>query len=121
MRDDNNDGAFLLLGNGLRLDTRLNFAIDDTLDEASNVVFGELLGLVKGELGVLSNILDGKSWELLRVEVKVSSVGAKSLGINGRETDDAFMLLCKWSKSFGELSTFFGGFGEDVCEGETSL
>lgn len=121
MGDDNDDGAVLLFGNGLGFDTRLHLAIDDGLYEASNVLFGKFLGLIKGKLGVLSNILNGESWEFLRVKVKVSRVGTECFGINGRETDDAFVLLRKWSKSIGELSTFFGSFGEDVCEGETSL
>ena len=121
MGDDNGDGAVLLLGNGLGLHARLNLPVDDVLYKASNVLLGKLLGLIEGELGVLSNILNGESWEFLRVKVKVSSVGSESLGINGRETDDAFMLLCKWSERFGKLSTFFGGLGEDVCQGDTSL
>lgn len=114
MRDDHRDGTFLLLGNGLGLYARLNLAIKDILYEVSNVLMGKLLGLIKGELGVLSDILDGERWEFPLVKVKVSGMSTESLGINSREIDDALVLLCNGFESFGEFSTFLGSFGEDV-------
>lgn len=50
---DDGDRTFLSLGNGFRLDARVNLAIKNVLNERANLLGGNILGLVPRELGVL--------------------------------------------------------------------
>lgn len=87
------NGAFLRFGNRLRLDARLDLAIHKVLNEFGDVVVGELLALVKGELLVLDRFLDGESGPFISLQVEVAGVGAESLCVNSGKADDALVLL----------------------------
>lgn len=93
MGDNDLDVAFLLLGNRLRLDTGLHLAINEILDECTNIIGGELLALVKGEFLVLHGLLNGESGPLVNFEVQITSVSAERLGVNGREAERSLVLL----------------------------
>lgn len=112
--DDNLDRAFLLLRNRLRLDTRVDLAINEVLDECANIVVCKLLILVKGELLVLDSLLDGKSWPFAVFEVQVTSVCAKGLGVNGGEADDPLVLLCERLEFSGQFSALLWSLCEYV-------
>ena len=93
VRYHNLNGAFLRLGNRLRLNARLDLAINKVLNEFCDVVMGELLALVKGELLVLDRFLNSKSGPFISLQVEVAGVSAESLCVNGGEADDALVLL----------------------------
>lgn len=113
--------AFLFLGNGLRFDAGLNLAVKDLLDEFTNIFGLNLLLLVIRVFRVFFRVLDGEGREGLRVEVEVSSVGAKQLGVNGGNVDGTLVLLSNGLEVLGELFTLLLGFGENVCQWDTSL
>lgn len=91
---DDLDGTTLLLRDWLRLDAGLNLAINEVLNECSNIIVGELLGLVEWELLVLDGFLDGKGGPLAVFEIEITSVRAKGFGVNGGEADRSLVLLC---------------------------
>ena len=97
---NNLDGAFLLLRDRLRLDTWLNFAVEETLDKGTNVLLGELLFLVEGELLVLDGFLDSEGGEHAVLEVQVFGVCAKRLGVDCGKVDLAFVLFSKGFEGF---------------------
>ena len=119
----NNDGdrTFLGLGNGLRLDTGVNLAIKDVLDELADLLGVNLLGLVVRVLGVLGNVLDSESGEVLGLEVEVASVGTEELSVESDNVDISTVLLSDRAEISGELLTLLRGLGEDVSEGDTGL
>lgn len=118
---DISDRAFLGLGNRLRLDARLRLAIKNVLNKFTNILDLELLALVIGVLGMLLGVLDGKGRELLRVQVEVSSVGAKQLSIDCGDVDSALVFLSNRLEVLGKLIALLLGFGENVCQWDTSL
>ncbi|KAI6760212.1 hypothetical protein HG531_013413 [Fusarium graminearum] len=118
--NNNCDGTLLGLGDGLRLDAGLNLASVELLNELGDVVVGDLLLLVEGELLVLDNLLDGERGELVGLEVQVTSVGTESLSIDGGEVDLALVLLCDRLESLAELLALLLGLREDVSKGDTS-
>lgn len=93
--NNNLNGTILGLGNRLRLDARLNLAVNKILNEFSNLFCGEFLGLIKGKLLVLDGFLDSKSWEFFGIQVEVASVSAKSLGVNGSKVNLTLELDCQ--------------------------
>lgn len=115
------DGAFLLLGDRLRLDTRLNLAVNKVLNESSDILRGQLLALVVGVFLILDGLLDRKSGPFVDFEIQVAGVSAKGFGINGCEADSTLVLLCNWLELGRELFTLLWGFGEDVGKGNASL
>lgn len=119
--NDNSDRTFLSLGNGLRLDARLNLAVQDVLDELADILSLELLVLVIRILGVLGGVLDGEGRELFGVKVEVSSVGAEHGSVDSGNVDGTLVLLSDGLELLSELLTLLLGLGEDVGEGDTSL
>ena len=115
------DRPLLFLWNRLGLDASLDLAVQEILHELADILGGEGLGLVKGELEVLDGLLDSKRREFLGLEVEVSSVSTKGLGVNGRDVDLAPVFLRYGSKDVRELLSLLGRLGEDVGEGNTSL
>ena len=111
---DHGDGAFLGLGNRLRLDARLYLAVQDVLNELADLLGVKLLGLVIGELGVLGGLLDGEGRELLGLKVQVAGVGAKELRIKGDDVDGSTVLLGDGAEFLSELLTLLSGLSEDV-------
>lgn len=101
MRHNNLDGAFLLLGDGLRLDAWLNFAVDKVLDEFSNVVVSNLLGLVIGEFQVFHGFLNRKGGEFVGFKVQVSGVGTEGFGVNDSKVHFALVFDCQGFESLG--------------------
>ena len=101
MSHNNLDGAFLLLGNGLRFDAWLNFAVDKVLDEFSDVVVRDLLGLVVGEFQVLHSFLNRKGGEFIGFKVQVSGVGPEGFGVNDSKVYFALVFDCEGFKGLG--------------------
>lgn len=118
---DNLDWTFLLFGNGLRFDARVDLAINEVLDEGANIIVGELLALVKGEFLVLHSLLNSESGPLVHLEVQVTGVSAKRFGVNSREAERSLVLLCQWLESLSQLSALLWRLGEDVGERDPSL
>ena len=119
--DDDRNWALLGLGNRLRLDARLNLAFNNLLDELANILSLQLLLLVIRVLGVLHGVLNGERRELLRVEVKVASVGAEHLGVNSGNVDGSPVLLCDRLEFLDKLLALLLGFGKYVCQRNTGL
>ena len=115
------DRPLLFLWNWLRLDASLDLAVHEVLHELANVLGSELLSLGEGELEVLDGFLDGKCRELVRLEVEVTGVSTKGLGVNGRKIDLAPVFLGYRSKGVREFRSLLGRLREDVGEGNTSL
>lgn len=118
--DDGGDGAVVLLGNGLRLDGRLNLASEEVLDEGANLLSVDLVVLVVGELLVLVGALDSESGPLAGLQVEVAGVLTESTGVNGSEVDGTLVLDSKRLQLLSELLTLLGCLGEDVGEGNAS-
>jgi hypothetical protein len=118
--DYNSDGTLLGLGDGLRLDARLNLASGEVLNELGNVVMCDLLLLVEGELLVLDNLLDGERGELVSLEVQVTGVSAEGLGVNCGKVDLALELLSDGLEGIAKLLALLRSLREDVCEGNAS-
>lgn len=95
MGHDHGNGTLLLFWNGLGLDARIDLAVEEFLDEGADFLLGELLLLVKGELLVLDDLLDGEGGPLAVLEVEVLGVSAESLSVDGCEIDLALVFLGK--------------------------
>ena len=121
MGDDDRNRALLGLRNGLRLDARLNLAFDNLLNELANILGLQFLLLVIRILGMLHGVLNGKSRELLGVEVKVASMSAEQLGVNGGNVDGPPVLLCNRLEFLNILLALLLGFGEDISQRDTGL
>ena len=93
--NDDLDRAFLFLGNRLRLDAGLDLAVDKVLNERADFLLAELFSLIKRKLGVLGSVLNGEGGELVSFEVEIAGVGTVGFGVDGREADNAFVLLGK--------------------------
>lgn len=89
----NLDRPFLLLGDGLGFDAGLNLAVDEVLDESSDILLCQLLALVEWEFLVLAGFLDGEGGPFVDFEVEVASVGAERFGVDGGKADGALVLL----------------------------
>lgn len=74
---DDLDWTFLLLWDRLGLDTWFHLAVNEILDESSNVVVSDLLALVVGEFLVLNGLLDSECGPLVDLQVQVASVCAE--------------------------------------------
>lgn len=118
--DDDGDGALLGLGDGLRLDGRLDLAANEVVNELLDGLDGNLLLLVEGELLVLGSLLDGESRELVGLEVQVAGVSTESLGVNGSEVDNTTLGLSNGLEGLAKLLALLGGLGEDVGKGNAS-
>jgi hypothetical protein len=118
--NDNVD-ALLLLGNGLRLDGRVDLAFKEILDELADGLLGDLFVLVVGELGVLGGVLNGEGGPLANLEVEVASVLAEGLGVNGSKVDLALELLGDGLQFGGEFLALLLGLGEDVGKRNAGL
>lgn len=91
--DDDLDGPFLLLRDGLRLDARVDLAVHEVLDESADVLFGQLLALVKGEFLVLDGLLNSEGGPLVGFKVQIARMSAKGFGVDGCEADYALVLF----------------------------
>ena len=92
---------FLFLGDWLRLDAWLDLAVKELLHEGANVLLGDLLLLVKGELLVLDDLLNGEGGPFAVLQIQVLRVGAESFCVNRGEVDFALMLLGKGLQGLG--------------------
>lgn len=119
--NDDLDGTFLLFWDRLGFDAGLDLAVNEVLDESTDVLLGQLLALVEGEFLVLDGFLDGESGPFIDFEVEVAGVGAEGLGVDGGEADGSLVLFGHGLQFSGELITLFRGFGEDVGKWDTSL
>lgn len=119
--NDNGDGLILGLWDRLGLDTGLDLTADDALDEVTDGLEGDFLGLVEWIFVVVQGILDGEGGEFLWLKVKVGGVGAESLCVNSSKVDQALEFLGERLNGFGIFLTFLRGFGEDVGKGNTGL
>jgi hypothetical protein len=119
--NDNGDWAILRLWNRLALDAGLDAAGDELVNESSDGLGSDFLGLVKGILFVLDGVLDGKGRPLANLEIEVTGVLAKGLGIDCSKVDLGAVLLGNGLQLLGEGSAFFFGFSEDVGERNTGL
>ena len=115
------NGAIVLLRNRLAFDARLNLAINKVLGELCNILGVKLLVLWVGEFLVLLNFLDGKGGELVGLEVQVTGVSSKGLGIDGSEVDLALVLLSNGLQLKSQGVTLLGSLGEDVGQGDAGL
>jgi hypothetical protein len=93
MCHNDRDWTLLLLGDGLRLDTGLDLAIEKVGHEFTNLFLGDLLGLVEGEFLVFDCFLNRKGRPGADFQIQVASVGTKRLCINGSEVDFTLELL----------------------------
>jgi hypothetical protein len=118
---DNGDGALLGLGNGLRLDARVNLSVKDVLNELADILGVNLLGLIVRVLGILAGILDRESRELLGLKVEVSCVGAEELGIEGDNVNSSAVLLSDGTEISGKLLPLLRCLGKDISQGDTGL
>ena len=121
MRDNDLDGPFLLLRNGLRLDAGLDLAVNEVLDEFADFVVCDLAFLAEGEFGVLDCVLDGKGGPFSILKIQVASVCAEGFGIDCSEIDRSLVLLGEGLQCRCEFCALFGCFGEDVGEGDLGL
>lgn len=101
MGHNNLDGAFLLLGDGLRLDTGLNLAVHKVLNECSDILKRELLGLVIGKFQVLHGFLNRKGREFIGFKVKISGVGTERFSVNDSKVYFALVLDCQGFEGLG--------------------
>lgn len=121
VRDNDSDGTFLRLGNGLGLDAGLKFARNKVIDKLADLRIGDCLALVQWELQVLDSVLDGERGPLADLEVQVLSVLTKCRGVDCRDVDNALVLLSDGLEILGELRALGRGFGEDVCKRDAGL
>ena len=91
----------MLFWDRLGLDAGLQFPINKVLDESSDVLLGESVAF-EWILLVLNSLLDGERREFVGRKVKVTSVAAKSLCVNGSKVDDTLVLLSNWSQSLSK-------------------
>lgn len=94
MGHNNLDRSFLLLGDGLRLDAWLNFAVDKVLDEFSDVVVCDLLRLVIWEFQVLHGFLNREGGEFISFKVEVPGMGTEGFGVNDSKVHFTLVLDC---------------------------
>lgn len=118
---DDLNGTLLFLRNRLRLDARVNLAVNEVLHECANIIVCKLLVLVKRKFLVLDGLLDGEGGPLAVFEVQIASVCAEGLSVDGSEAEDSLVFLCKGLELSGQLSALLRGFSKDVSEGNTSL
>lgn len=118
---DHSDWTLLGLGNRLRLDARLNLAINDIFYELANFLGVNLLGLVVGVLGVLGGILNGESGEDLRLQVEVAGVSTKEFSVEGNDVDLSAVLGSDRAEVLSELIAFLFGLGENIGQWNTGL
>lgn len=96
LANNNMNGTILLLGDRLTLDIGSKLAGDKLTNVLDNLIRGGDLILRKdGVLVVALHVVDGKSGELLVVQVKVRSVGTKGLSINETNVKVGLDLLGK--------------------------
>lgn len=119
--NNNSNRSLLSLGNGLRLEARVNLAIKDVLDELADLLGINLLVLVVRVLGVLGGVLDSESRELLGLKVEVASVSAEELSIKGNNVNSSTVGLGNGTEISSELLALLGSLGEDVSQGNTGL
>ncbi|KAH4295492.1 hypothetical protein HBI01_156720 [Parastagonospora nodorum] len=110
----------VLDGPRARVVDRLDLAGEEVLDKSANVLLGDLLVLVVGELLVLVGALDGESGPGASLEVKVSSVLAERLGVDGGEVDGTLVLEGEGLQLLGEVVALLLGLGEDVGQRNAS-
>lgn len=67
----------MLLWDGLRLDARLDLAINKVLNESANIVMCKLLVLIEGELLILDGLLNGECGPLVDLQVQIAGVRAE--------------------------------------------
>lgn len=116
--DNGDDGALLLLGDGLRLDAGLDLAGSEVVDELGNGIVGDLSLLVEGELLVLADLLDGERGELVGLGgSSYRREHRKALASMVAKLTFALVLLSNGLESLGELLSLLRGLGEDVGEG----
>ncbi len=113
--------ALLFLWNRLRLHAGVDLAINEILDEGANIIVCKLLSLVKRKFLVLDCLLDGESWPFAILEVKVTSMRAEGLGVNGGEADDTLVLFCEGFKFSGQFSALLRCFCEYIGQWDASL
>jgi hypothetical protein len=121
MGHHNGNRAILSLRDSLRFDAGLNLAIDNILNEFTDILGLDFLRLVIGILGVLLWVLDSEGRELRGIEIKISSVSTEHLGVDGDNIDNTPVLLGNRLKFFCELLTLFLGFGEYVRQRDAGL
>jgi hypothetical protein len=119
--NNHGNGTVLLLWDRLRLDAWLDLARVELLNEFANLLGSNGLAVLVGEFLVLDGVLDGKGGPFANLEVQVSSMLTKSLGVNGCEVDLAMVLLGEGLEVLGEALALLLGLGEDVGERNTSL
>ena len=112
--NDNSDRTIVLLWYRLALDGWLNLASNEIIDKRANVFLGDLLGLVEGELLVLGNVLDSKGWPLVSLEIEVTSVSSKGLGVNCCKVNLTIVFLGNRLECSAEFLTLLGSLSEDV-------
>lgn len=119
--NNNSYRAFLSLRNGLGLNTGVNLAIENVLNELANFLSINLLGLIPRELGVLSGILDSEGREFLRVEVEIGSMGTKQLGVESSKVDLSTVLFSEGLEVSSKLLALLSGISEDIGQWDASL
>lgn len=119
--DHHGHGSLLRLGDRLGLDAGLDLALQDILDELTDFLGDDLLRLVVGVLGVLGDVVDHERGKLGGVEVEVSRVGAKRLGVDGGDVDLTLELLGDGLELLGERGALLLGLREDVRQGDAGL
>lgn len=119
--NDNGDRALLLLWDGLGLDAGLDLSGNEVINKLANVLSGNLLGLLVGELLVLVRLLDGEGGPLANLEVEVAGVLAEGLGVDGSEVDHALVFGSDGFKFLSKLLALLRSLSKDVSERNTSL
>lgn len=119
--NNNLNGAVLGLGNRLWLDAWLNLAVNEILNEFSNILLCKLLALVKRKLLVLGGFLDSERWEFFGVKVEVACVSAKGLGINSGKVDLTLELDCQRLEGLSQLGSLLRGLSEYISERDLGL
>ena len=69
--------TFLLFWDGLRLDARIDLAINKVLNERANIFNCKLLVLIEGELLILDGLLNGECGPLIDLQVQIAGVGSE--------------------------------------------
>jgi len=122
--DDDGDGAFLLFGDRLALDARLELAGDVVVDEGADVLGADVFGAALfgiGELEVLGGVLDGESGPGASLKVEIRGVLAEGGGVDGGKVHLALVLLGDGLEVLGEGLALLGSLREDVSERNARL
>lgn len=91
------------------------------MNELADILGHNLLGLIVRVLGVLRGILNGEGGEFLGVEVQISGMSAKGLGVDSGNVNGTLVLFRDRLERLGEFGTLIHRLGKNVGQGDAGL